>query len=1124
MVHSRFYSYLLLGSPLAVTLMALCVAIYHPQYSWAVVAAATSIGLLTYLSLRRNTRNTALQFVRTFEDAPAGLLLLDLDGIIVWANRTIEVIGDRGIDDLVGRQLGDLLSGEAWSEVQNQRAALLEGSTVDLENHLTTATGRTVWTSAHANLLRSAAGRPEFIVVQVLDLSDAHEAQNQATLSEARLYRTLDISTDLMINTDSSGRITYANATAMDLLGLGRPLEGRNILDYVTADEHRGFINAFKKCQADAGRPAEFAKLKLHPGGRNESNPRTHFVSASMMGMGDRENAIALVCKDTHEQMASLEQLRSSEARFSRIFHSSPDAILIVRQSDTVILDFNASFTRLLGYCREDAIGCPEVELDLFADPEERRTIIKQLERTSEATDLETQLRTINDEIVKVEISLRYIEIDGELCTLCIGRDISERLAAEAALRASEEKFEQVFRRSPDGIVILKQSDLTIYDINDSFLLAAEYSREELIGQSVYELNVFQDDSALEKATDALSQQGFFQNREMVFHTKSGFKVQALISATYVEIHGEPCVLCIAKNVNDLRQAEEKLRESELRFRSAFENSPIGIVLIDLNGAIFQANNFAAEVLGYERNPLEGTHISRLVPPEDRAQLKETFARLSSGQDETVRAECRMLREDDLELWTNFHVVVQRDAAGNPAYLIGQIADITEMKSSQTRMERMAFYDTLTNLANRRLFYDRLGQAVDHAQRSRHLSALLYLDLDQFKRVNDTLGHEVGDVLLQEVSTRLTSCVRQEDTVARLGGDEFTVLLFDITSPSDASLVADKILTTLRQPLNISGHQLVVTTSIGITIVPQDGTDPNSLMKNADLAMYRAKEHGRNTYHFYSEELNTNAIKRLKTEYELRRAMERSEFVLFYQPKVRLTDQQIVGVECLIRWEHPERGLLTPYEFIEVAEETGAIVDMGNWIIREACHTGKALSEQAKRNIQIAVNISPRQFRDPNLVATIRRNLRESGLNPSTLEIEITETMLMGDVEAANTTIRQLHELGVRLAIDDFGTGYSSLNYLKKFPIDTVKVDRSFIMDIPESADDMAITSAVVAMAHRLNMEVVAEGVETQAQLDFLIEHDCEYAQGYLFAKPLPLSHLRPMIMPNVRVMRSRRS
>ncbi len=1124
MLHNRFLSGLLLAGPLAAAAAVAWVAVYHPAFTWLALTAVGILSLIVAVVGRVRNRRAALQFVQAFADAPAGLLILDLNGVIVWANHTIERISERSLEDMRGSPLSELLTGAAWETVQSQRQALLDGGIIDLEGHLTAATGRTVWTSAHANLLRNGSGKPEHIMVQVLDHSATHAAQSEASLSEARLYRTLDISTDLMINTDHSGRITYANAIAMDLMGGGGSLDGRNILDFIGTDELKAFIPAFKKCQADAGRPAEFTKLKVHPGGRKQSPPSVRFMSATMMGMGDRENAIALVLKDTHEQMASLAQLRSSEARFSRIFHSSPDAILIVRQSDSLILDFNAGFTRLLGYSREDAIGRMEVDLNLFTDPDERMAIVRQLNQSREATGLETQLRASNGDIVKVEISLRYVEIDGELCTLCIGRDITERLAAAAALQASEEKFEQVFRRSPDGIIILKQRDLTIYDINDSFLLAAQYSRDELLGRSIYELNVFQDDDDLSRATEALSQQGFFQNREMVFQTKNGFKVQALISATYIEINGESCILCIAKNVNELRQAEKKLRESELRFRSAFENSPIGIVLIDLKGTIFQANNFASEVLGYEHNPLAGTHISRLVPSEDRAQLKETFARLSTGQDETVRTECRMLRDDDLELWTNLHVVVQRDAEGAPAYLIGQIADITEMKSSQNRMERMAFYDTLTNLANRRLFYDRLGQAVDHAQRSRHLSALLYLDLDQFKRVNDTLGHEVGDVLLQEVSTRLTSCVRQEDTVARLGGDEFTVLLFDIRTPSDASLVADKILNTLRQPLNISGHQLVVTTSIGITIVPQDGTDPNSLMKNADLAMYRAKDHGRNTYHFYSEEMNTNAIKRLRTEYELRRALERNEFVLHYQPKVRLSDQQIVGVECLIRWEHPERGLLAPFEFIEVAEETGAIVDMGSWIIEEACRTGRELAEQAKRNIQIAVNISPRQFRDPNLVATIRRNLRESGLNPSTLELEITETMLMGDVEAANTTVRQLHELGVRMAIDDFGTGYSSLNYLKKFPINTVKVDRSFVMDIPESEDDKAITSAVIAMAHRLNMEVVAEGVETQAQLNFLVEHDCEYAQGYLFAKPLSLANLRPMIMPNVRVMRQRKS
>ena len=363
-------------------------------------------------------------------------------------------------------------------------------------------------------------------------------------------------------------------------------------------------------------------------------------------------------------------------------------------------------------------------------------------------------------------------------------------------------------------------------------------------------------------------------------------------------------------------------------------------------------------------------------------------------------------------------------------------------------------------------------------------------------------------------------CVRKEDTVGRPGGDEFTVLLSEIRTPSDASLVAEKILKTLSQPLNISGHQLVITPSIGIAIIPDDGRDANALMKNADLAMYRAKEHGRNNFQFYSEEMNTNAVNRLRTEYELRRALEREEFELYYQPKVRLSDQRIVGMECLIRWHHPERGLLSPVEFIDIAEETGAIVDMGTWVIAEACRAGKSLCDQLGSELEIAINISPRQFKDPNLVSTIRRALRETGLNPTSLEIEITETMLMSDVEAANQTVQKLHQLGLKLAIDDFGTGYSSLNYLKKFPIDTVKVDRSFIMDIPESADDMAITSAVIAMAHRLNMSVVAEGVETRDQLEFLQSNGCEFAQGYLFSKPLPIASIRPMLSPNVRLLR----
>ncbi|MEJ2089343.1 MAG: PAS domain S-box protein, partial [Gammaproteobacteria bacterium] len=685
MLHSRAYSFLVMVCPLVALLGAASFASFFPeQMLWGLLGLAGLLTSALYFLRPDAGRGPSLRFVRAFENAPAGLLLLDLEGRVEWANRAIEAILEQPLAELEGKPLSTLLTGEAWATVQNERQRLLNGERVDLEGHLKTANGRSIWTRAHVNLLRNDRQKPEFMIVQILDLSAEHDAESAAVQSASRLFQTMDLTTDLVINSDYSGRITYANTAATGMLASANEvLEGKNVLDYVSQDDRGEFVRVFKQSQSRPQEKIELPRLKLQRGGRSAPLPDVRMVSVALKGLeGGREN-VAIVCRDRHDQLSSLEQLRSSEARFSRIFHSSPDAILIVRQADTLILDFNASFTRLLGYSREDAIGCLEIDLSIFADPADRDRIVRELERSNDVTDMETRLRTKTGDLVTVEISLRYIEIDGELCTLCIGRNISKRVNAEAALRASEEKFEQVFTRSPDGIVVLKQGDLTIYDINDSFLLASEYSRSELLGKSVYELNVFQQDDALSSATEELTHQGFFSNREMTFRTKNGHTVQALVSATYIEINNEPCVLCIAKNVNDIREAEERLRQSEQRFRSAFENSPVGIVLVDLEGNIFQANHFALEVLGYENSPLEGRHISRLLPPEDRGQFKETLDRMLSGSEDTVRSERRMLREDAIEIWTNFHIVTQRDADGQPLYLIGQIADITEMKSSQ---------------------------------------------------------------------------------------------------------------------------------------------------------------------------------------------------------------------------------------------------------------------------------------------------------------------------------------------------------------------------------------------------------------------------------------------------------
>ncbi|MBX3707649.1 MAG: EAL domain-containing protein [Pseudomonadales bacterium] len=795
---------------------------------------------------------------------------------------------------------------------------------------------------------------------------------------------------------------------------------------------------------------------------------------------------------------------RDTDDRFYRIYHASPDAILILRMTDAVVLDFNESFTRLFGFTREDAIGQAEPALGLWRSSRERDGVFDGLGRSGAVSDVEVTLQTAAGEPRPVAISLRYMEFDGALCVLAVARDIRARIEAESAARRSEAKFAQVFRESPDGIAILRLRDLVILDVNPSFRLGSGLPLEALLGRRVDEFYDAVDVTALERALTHIATAGWFRNVEMTFRHVSGKAIPTLVSGALIDLDGEPGVLCISKNVSELRDAQERLRESEERFRGAFENAPIGILLLDVDGRIFQANRFIEELLGYAIATMSDVRVGDLVPDEDRAELEHELAQLIAGGEPHRRTERRMRCASGIEIWTTVHLVLQRRPDGGPHYCIMQIADITEMKRSQQAMERLAFYDTLTDLANRRLFNERLGVTVDQCRRDGHQAALLYLDLDQFKRVNDTLGHDAGDLLLREVAGRLLACVRSADTVARSGGDEFTILLASIESPMVAAEVARRILTVLRTPVRIAGHDLVVTTSIGITLLPDDGVEPQLLLKNADLAMYRAKEQGRNNYQYFSEELNVRAVKRLRTENELRLALERHEFVLHFQPICGLPAGQLVGFECLLRWQHPELGLLGPGEFIDVAEESGVITHIGRWVIGEACRAARALTDRAGRPLAIGVNISPRQFRDPRLVQTVADHLARTGLDPKCLELEITETMLMHDVEATSAMIRELAELGVRLAIDDFGTGYSSLNYLKKFPISTVKVDQTFVGDIPDSADDMAITAAVIAMAHKLHMQVVAEGVETAAQLEFLVEHRCDFAQGYLFGHAMP--------------------
>ncbi|GBG01388.1 hypothetical protein AZSI13_07150 [Azospira sp. I13] len=556
-------------------------------------------------------------------------------------------------------------------------------------------------------------------------------------------------------------------------------------------------------------------------------------------------------------------------------------------------------------------------------------------------------------------------------------------------------------------------------------------------------------------------------------------------------------------------QLVENARQLKLSAQ-VFSSGNEGMVITDAENRIVTVNQAFTRITGYA--------------PED--VVGQTPAVFASGRHDRdfYRHMWRLLEENGSwsgEIWNRrkdgsvypewLNISTVRDEAGKLTHHIAAFSDITERKQAEARVRHLAEYDALTNLPNRVLLQDRTSQAIAAAKRSGGHLAVLFIDLDRFKNINDSLGHSVGDEVLCRVSERLTLAVRATDTVSRLGGDEFVILLPDLETPAQAATVAEKLLATLAQPILAGGHELAVTPSIGISLFPEDGEDGATLLQNADAAMYCAKEQGRNNFQYFTREMNARVSQRLQIENDLRQALQRQELLLHYQPQYDLADGALVGCEALLRWQHPERGMVGPDRFIPVAEETGLILPIGHWVLREACRQAKAWQERGLPPIPVAVNISAVQFRQANLVELVEGALAESGLAPRWLELELTESMLMEDGERHSATLSRLKAMGVGLALDDFGTGYSSLAYLKRFSLDKLKIDRSFIRDLPEDAEDAAITTAIIDIARHLGLATVAEGVETEAQRSFLNTRGCSQMQGFLMARPMAAEQLEEL-------------
>jgi diguanylate cyclase (GGDEF)-like protein/PAS domain S-box-containing protein len=670
--------------------------------------------------------------------------------------------------------------------------------------------------------------------------------------------------------------------------------------------------------------------------------------------------------------------------------------------------------------------------------------------------------------------------------------DATETQHARIELQKSKDQLYSLLETIGDAFFAI-DGDWRIAYVNQKTADFVGRSREALIGNIIWEA-----------VPEILNSEAFdYYRKAMQTRSSVSFETYYEPAGAWVEARVYPLEDGLSVYFHDIsarREAQRVIHKSEQRFRELIEMTPAGYLLTNERGMLVDVNPALCRMSGFAQDELVGRGLSLLFPqcPCDGALSTRGGARSVQG------AEAAILHKDGHHVYVLINANVERDADGNGLALTAFVTDITERKQAESRLRELATHDMLTGLPNRALLNDRVQGLIDGAAPDASI-AVMFLDLDRFKEVNDSFGHETGDTLLREVGRRLQACLRTDDLVARLGGDEFVVVAPCPLGAESAKKVADKLFAALAAPIDIGGQEVFAGASIGISMFPRDGAAKEVLFQNADTAMYRAKSAGRNGYRFFEAEMSVETKTRMTMETALRRALERNEFELHYQPRIDLKTMSIVGMEALIRWNHPQLGQVPPMRFIPLAEERGLIEPIGRWVLEEACMQSRRLMDKFQRPLRLSVNVSARQLRCGNIVEQVRACLHRTGLAPHLLELELTESTLVEDIDASASVLKRLKTLGLSLSVDDFGTGYSGLSYLRSFPLDMLKLDRSFVVQQEDGISSFRFIKAFVDLAHALNLSVVAEGIETNEMLQFLRDAACDEAQGYLLARPLSL-------------------
>jgi diguanylate cyclase (GGDEF)-like protein/PAS domain S-box-containing protein len=977
--------------------------------------------------------------------------------------------------------------------------------------------GGVIWVHDEAYVLRDEDGKALCLQGIAQDITDRKEAEAKIRF-QAQL---LDVAGEAVIATAVDQKVIYWNRAAEGLYGWSsEEVMGRNLREMVVPEDLRGRAREIARQVAETRHwSGEF--VVRHKDG-------TIFPvlanNASLHDEADNVVGFVSVLRDVTERKQAEETLKESEERFRRTFDDAPIGMAVTGVVDGRLLQVNRSLCEMLGRSEEELLASTFLDI---THPDDLDVSIEYAQRLLEG------------ELGSYQIEKRYLHAEGHPVWLSLSgsvtrdsegrplyfiaqmQDVTERKRADEALKESEGRFRQLFEHSVDALFVIHDETREIVDCNQEACRSLGYHREELLALRLddFALEILSEEEKRQRGSKtpwrrALAGEpgtiiGFHENEH---RRKDGTTFPVEVGVGSIDYGGRRMILASVRDITERKRAEEALRRSEANLAEAQRIARLGSWEWDLKTGEVWWSNEAYRIYGFEPQKYSPTlkTVEEVFHPDDRHLFRESLDGASSREVESYDFEHRIVRTDGEVRWVHHRGEVVRGKEGEEALrIIGTSHDVTEDKRAEERLHYQATHDLLTGLPNRLLFADRLEHALRRTSGRRgRMAAVLFMDLDNFKVVNDSLGHRLGDRLLVAVGERFRGCLRPEDTLARFGGDEFVVLVDGFESPEDAIGIAQRIIEAYREPFVLEGQEIFIKPSIGISLInarTTTSTSSEEVLRNADIAMYRAKEESRG-YQVFEPVMYEQTLGRLKLENELQRAIESEEFIVYYQPIVDLRSGEVWGVEALVRWQHPERGLLGPEEFIPSAEQSGLVVPIGELVLKQACEQAKEWQERDSylRALVISVNLSARQLQRPDLARSVEGVLQRTGLKACSLGLDITETGYVGALEGNNiSTLNDLKRLGVHISIDDFGVGYSSLSYLKRLPADDLKLDQSFVAGIRENTKDTAIVRTVIDLAHTLGMKVVAEGVESGDQAEQLKEMGCELVQGYHYAEPL---------------------